>query len=435
MVQITILQIADLLMQKLPDYFSKAFVKEGVLHAINCQFDLDDDKGAATDISRRRSRRVASASNRAVKEEHISGEGASTSTLRLPSEESTTDVSTLALTRAKSFKDTYFPVGSANEVSNNLKRLKKLSAKLIVGMKKKGENIQMLASLIAEILNEIGTGDISTFEFISSGVVESLLSYFSDVDVSKEELTQEELRQKLLRRLHQFITIATCNEETKLHFTVLVRKIQNALSSLESFPVNLTQSPSGTSKPGNTTGLSILAQPLKLRFMKLPTDTSLQDFPTSVVLMSPLTTLSSLEEYLWPRVRQIGVMATASSSQTPVSASMSGRPPIQSEVPSTVGKDMASGASTLTDQKIHDKNHMKKKNKIASLNQTEKHRGPETRNAAAKRRNEEAARLIEETFEAVAGIEVALIVLFELYFEFVTLHKSTDHCHYSMDIL
>ena len=73
---------------------------------------------------------------------------------------------------------------------------------------------------------------------------------------------------------------------------------------------------------------------------------------------------------------------------------------------------MASGTSTLADQKIHDKNHMKKKNKIASLNQTEEHRGPETRNAAAKRRNEEAARLIKETFEAVADIEVALIILF-----------------------
>ena len=213
--------------------------------------------------------------------------------------------------------------------SQDAEKMKKLSAKLIVGIKKKGENIQMLASLIAEILTEIGTGDISTFEFISCGVVESLLSYFSDVDVSNEELPQEELRQKLLRRLHQFITIATCNEETKLHFTMLVRKIQNALSSLESFPVNLTQSPSGTSKPGNATGLSILAQPLKLRFLKLPTDMSLQDFPTSVVLINPLTTLSSLEEFLWPRVRQIGVMATASSSQTPVSPSMSGRPPIQ----------------------------------------------------------------------------------------------------------
>ena len=124
------------------------------------------------------------------------------------------------------------------------------------------------------MLKELGKGDsVSTFEFIGSGVVEALLNYFSCGYFSKDRISETnlpKLRQQALTRFKSFVAVAlplSIDNGAVAPMTVLVQKLQNVLSSLERFPVMLSNSSRSSSGSGRlSSGLSALSQPIKLRF-------------------------------------------------------------------------------------------------------------------------------------------------------------------------
>ncbi|CAB80525.1 putative protein [Arabidopsis thaliana] len=311
------LQVAEILMEKLPETFSKVFVREGVVHAVDqlvlvgkpshaSPTDKDNDCVPGSARSRRYRRRSSNANS----DGNQSEEPKNPASLTIGANHNSLDTPTASFmlretvsSCAKAFKDKYFPSDGGDVdvgVTDDLLHLKNLCTKLTAGIddhkvKGKGKSKasgpflgdfsaskeEYLIGVISEILGEISKGD-------------ALLNYFSCGYFSKEkisELNLPKLRQEGLRRFKAFLEVALPfdgNEGKVPPMTVLIQKLQNALSSLERFPVVLShpsRSLSGSARLSS--GLSALAHPLKLRLCRASGEKTLP-----------------VEEFLWPRVQR-----------------------------------------------------------------------------------------------------------------------------------
>ncbi|CAN1192510.1 E3 ubiquitin-protein ligase UPL3 [Linum perenne] len=346
------LQIAEILMDKLPETFSKAFIREGVVHAVDqlilaggpstptpaaqqspAEKETETASGGSS-RSRRYKRRTGNSNLDANLPEEskgpASGNIGTPQSSEIPSVNSSLRVA--VSTCAKAFRDKYFPSdpGATDVgVTDDLLHLKNLCMKLNAGVedhkvkgkgksKASGSNYfdtspdkeEYLISVITDMLTELTKGDgVSTFEFIGSGVVAALLNYFSCGHFSKERISDAnlpKLRQQALRRFKSFISLALPSDiqgGSHSPLSVLVQKLQNALTSLDRFPVVLshsTRSAGGSARLSS--GLSALTQPFKLRLCRAQGEKSLRDYSSNIVLIDPLASLASVEAFLWPRV-------------------------------------------------------------------------------------------------------------------------------------
>lgn len=433
------LQMAEMLMHKLPDIFTKLFVKEGVVHAIDSMIASDqgntslhppcssgksgEGSGGAHDgvpaRPRRGTRRRGSggSASEALPEEF---KGLSYVPVGSPptggvDSSSQTSKRSVVISAAKQFKEVHFPADSGIAdvtVSESLGKLKALCLKLngenVPGCKGKWKgkgkaagptamSDELMLAAVADIFAELSSGDgVSTFEFVGSGIVGSLLSFLAGGNQSKENLSDARLRQQASDRLKQFISLALPpgGEAREPPVTVLVRKLQNALASLERFPVVLSHAPrSGSGSASVAAGLSALAQPFKLRLCRASGERGLRDYSSNIVLIDPLATLSSIEEFLWPRVQRSDVSSKSSITSTSEGTAPNNTSPNVSAPasrPSTRSRSFAAVASELpAASKEFDTapntSSSKGKAKMGVPGPFES-RGPETRNAAARRR-------------------------------------------------
>lgn len=247
----------------------------------------------------------------------------------------------VAAARARRLKETYFGGGeSESDDAARLKKLKELCAQICGGGKPAGEKGHKKAgkhkgkrckerggaedgpdpdvAALKDVLDLLLEGDgVSTFEFVGSGVAPALLKLLTHgqaADRKPREAAaadaQPEPAQALVR-LHCITDLllppAATAEDAPL--TLLVRKLQAALTSLERFPVMLSQAPAGARALGAhggggvAGGLSALTQPFKLRLSRAAGETALRDYSSNVVLIEPLATLAAVEDFLWHRVR------------------------------------------------------------------------------------------------------------------------------------
>ncbi|WMV13255.1 hypothetical protein MTR67_006640 [Solanum verrucosum] len=436
------LQVAEILMEKLPGIFAKMFVREGVVHAVDALIlspshgsstsqpssaEKDNDCIPGSSRSRRNRRRGsnvnADASSIEAPKSTVPGSGSPPNSLEIPKTSSNLRIAVSA--GAKSFKDKYFPSDSgATEVgvTDDLLRLKNLCMKLNAGVdeqisKPKGKSKasvprlgdisaskeDTLAELVASMLGELSKGDgVSTFEFIGSGVVAALLNYFTCGYFSKERISDtnlSRLRQQALRRYKSFIAVALPSSVggNMVPMTVLVQKLQNALSSLERFPVVLSHSSrSSTGNARLSSGLSALSQPFKLRLCRAQGDKTLRDYSSNVVLIDPLASLAAIEDFLWPRVQRVesGQKALASvgnSESGTTAAGVGASCPATSTPASGSRRTRSRSAVNINDGAKKDppqeKNgsSSKGKGKAVLKPAQEDGRGPQTRNAARRR--------------------------------------------------
>ncbi|XP_060176195.1 E3 ubiquitin-protein ligase UPL3-like [Lycium barbarum] len=335
------LQIAEILMEKLPVVFGKMFVREGVVHAVDALMLSESHVSAPPQPSRaekekRNRRRSANSNTDATVVEDprspVPSTGSPPNSMEIPTVNSSLRMA--VSTCAKAFKDKYFPSDSeAAEagVTDDVIRLKNLCMKLNSGIdeqiaKPKGKSKtfgpqlgdisvskeEYLAEVIAAMMGELSKGDgVSTFEFIGSGVVASLLNYFTYGYFSKEKISDasvSRLRQHAIRRYKSFIAVALpagVDGGSLVPITILVQKLQNALCSLERFPVVLSQSSrSSTGNARLSSGLSVLSQPFKLRLCRAQGEKTLRDYSSNVLLIDPLASLAAIEEFLWARVER-----------------------------------------------------------------------------------------------------------------------------------
>ncbi|BBM99900.1 E3 ubiquitin-protein ligase TRIP12 [Marchantia polymorpha subsp. ruderalis] len=454
---ITALQIAEMLMQKLPDVFSKVFVKEGVVHAIDVLIASESTvasppqasaAGKSGDASTSaasgpppptRPRRVGSGRRRS------SGSNNDVPATEEPGGSSATPVGSppnigigpepafrtlrsglraAAIAVAKRFKEIYFSGDSGLAdagVTESLCKLKTLCAKLngegVGEVKAKGKGKakavgsspvteEQLSALMSEILAELGGEDgVSTFEFVGSGVVGSLLNYFACGTPLKDAVSDTNparLRQEALQRFKQFIVLSlpsAVGHGKEAPLTMLVRKLQNALASLERFPVVLSHTPRSSSGSASiAAGLSALTQPFKLRLSRASNEKVLRDYASNIVLIEPLATLVAVEDFLWPRVKRhdsvFGSTTVSTSDATtgsPAPTPSTSAPVAVERRPSTRSRSSAAVVSALANKEAEGANitSIKGKGKAVSrapADSTDEPRGPETRNAAARRR-------------------------------------------------
>ncbi|KAL0536046.1 hypothetical protein IC582_024978 [Cucumis melo] len=345
------LQIAEILMEKLHETFSKMFLREGVVYAVDqlilannqntssqaASVEKDSTSASGTSSRTRRYRRRSGTMNSDgssldENKNSVSGSGVPQGSVEVPSINSNLRSSVSSC--ANAFKTKYFPLDPGDVevgVTDDLLRLKNLCFKLNAGiddqkskskgkLKASGSHLddiitnkeEYLTGVISEMLVELGKDDgVSTFEFIGSGVVGVLLNYFSCGYFSKGRILDVELpklRQQVLKRFKSFISVALparINEGTVAPMTVLVQKLQSALSSLERFPVVLSHSSRSSSGSARlSSGLSVLSQPFKLRLCRAQGEKSLRDYSSNIVLIDPLASLAAVEEFLWPRVQK-----------------------------------------------------------------------------------------------------------------------------------
>lgn len=444
------LQIAEILMEKLPATFSKAFVREGVVHAVDsliCTQSLDsnvsqiasdkDNDTVPGNSSRSRRYRRRSAASNTDNNSLDEFKSSALASVEIPNVNANLRSSVSA--RAKAFKEKYFPSddgASDAGLTEDIIHLKNLCAKLNISnddlkTKAKGKSKMSLShsfdisasieeqldGVVAEILAELTKGDgVSTFEFIGSGVVVALLNYLSCGTFGKDRVSEpslSKLRNHAVRRYKSFISVtlpSVIREGSSTPMTILVQKLQNALSSLERFHVLLSNQPRSSSSGSArlSSGLGALAQPLKLRLCRAHGEKSLKDYSSNILLIDPLASLGAIEDFLWSRVQRsesgqkplvagnsdAGATASGAGAPSPCTSSPASnhRPSTRSRTHVTIG-----GAANKKDASEVSANSSKGKGK-AVVKSNDEGKGPQTRNSA--RRRAAAAAAEKETKSA-----------------------------------
>jgi E3 ubiquitin-protein ligase TRIP12 len=259
------------------------------------------------------------------------------------------------------------------------------------------EQLYEIVTLVNELLpatpDTQGNQVSPTFEFIGSGVVGTLLNFFSCGNTMKDNMSDTALRQQALQRLKDFITVALLPDSTSSNetapLTLLVRKLQSALASLERFPVVFHAPRSSSGSHSIAAGLSALTQPFKLRLCRASGEKSLRDYSTNIVLIEPLATLIAVEDFLWPRVKRHDPSSVATTSTSEPSAPIA--VPTSEHRPSTRSRSAAAVGNVRDADLDGNTSTTKGKGKAVSRGTaggrgTDEPRGPETRNAAARRR-------------------------------------------------
>lgn len=154
--------------------------------------------------------------------------------------------------RARRFRDAHFAAKNGSDgggvsalETDGLRLLKKICAKI---------HSQPDANLPA-LCDAMASADISVFELLNSGAVQRLNEYLQGGDLSKLKAAQRETT--LLRRLQSFAKVAfPPGSGAQTAVLPLVRKLQAALSTVETLPVMCSQVASSSSGYGSLGGAS-----------------------------------------------------------------------------------------------------------------------------------------------------------------------------------
>lgn len=150
---------------------------------------------------------------------------------------------------------------------------------------------QALSDLVELLISD---ERLTVFEVSKSGLMESLAEYLTPGDGG-------------LRAKRAGALIHALNQDNNSGaFSALVNLALGVLSSEEKLTLQTNETSSGTTVASVSSGLRQLAQPFKLRLRKTidSGSGSLRDYSHHVVLIEPLATMASVQEFLWPKVRE-----------------------------------------------------------------------------------------------------------------------------------
>ncbi|GAY52353.1 hypothetical protein CUMW_141130 [Citrus unshiu] len=319
-VVILALEIAEMILQKLSDTFLNSFVKEGVFFAIDAL--LTPEKCSQLFPAFSGIQLCPSSSQKCAGREvlrclcYAFDTGLSSSASEKQSCKLDKDsVHNLA----KSIITKYFSpelFGSDKGLTDILQDLRSFSAVLTDLMNvctnneahaRDEEKFYCILHQIMEKLN--GREPVSTFEFIESGIVKSLVTYLTnglylrdnaELHIPHSDLFVVEKRFEVLARL--LLPYSDNLSEDSL-VSALIQKLQSALSSLEIFPVILSHSFKLRSSYATVPYGRCISHPcLRVRFVRGDGETCLSDFSEDLLTVDPFSSLEAIEGYLWPKV-------------------------------------------------------------------------------------------------------------------------------------
>ncbi|ANM70342.1 ubiquitin-protein ligase 4 [Arabidopsis thaliana] len=297
------LQVAEVLLEKYRDTFLNSFIKEGVFFAIEAL--LSSDRGQQNQGS-------ADLSQKPVTKEIVKclcqsferSLSSSSQTCKIEKD----SVYVLATRIKEGFfgPEVFNSEKGLTDVLQNLKNLSvALSELMTVPIDAHVLHDEKFFSIWNQIMERLnGRESVSTFEFIESGVVKSLASYLSN-GLYQRKLSKGGPECDSLpfigKRFEVFTRLLWSDGEATS--SLLIQKLQNSLSSLENFPIVLSQFLKQKNSFAAIPNGRCTSYPcLKVRFLKAEGETSLRDYSQDFVTVDPLCYLDAVDQYLWPKV-------------------------------------------------------------------------------------------------------------------------------------
>ncbi|EPS60004.1 hypothetical protein M569_14802, partial [Genlisea aurea] len=164
-------------------------------------------------------------------------------------------------------------------------------------------------ALLKQIILEISKKDsVSAFEFVESNVVKALVNFLTNGSrlVGPEDRDFRNfvyVMEKRFEALGRLLLSCTDSSQEEFPFLTILRRLQNALTSLENYPVfsssMIRQKNSYVVVPyGRCTSYL----PLKVLFVKDEGEVTLRDYVEESVSVDPFVPLHEIKRYLWNRV-------------------------------------------------------------------------------------------------------------------------------------
>ncbi|KAF8096020.1 hypothetical protein N665_0319s0038 [Sinapis alba] len=296
------LQIAEALLEKYRDAFLNSFIKEGVFFAIASLLNSD----------RRQQNPASGFIQGAVTKEIVkclcqSFEGSissSSQTCKIGND----SVYILATRIKESFfgPEVFDSQKGLTDVLQNLKNLSvELNDLMTVPIDARVLHGQKFISIWNQIMERLnGRESVSTFEFTESGVVNALANYLSN-GLYQRKLSKGDPECYSLplvgNRFEVFTRLLWSDAEATS--SVLIQKLQDSLSSLENYPIVLSQflkqrNCFAAVPNGRCTSYPVL----RVRFVKAEGETCLRDYSQDFVTVDPLCYLGAVDQYIWPKV-------------------------------------------------------------------------------------------------------------------------------------
>ncbi|KAF9202177.1 Ubiquitin fusion degradation protein 4 [Haplosporangium sp. Z 27] len=173
--------------------------------------------------------------------------------------------------------------------------LKRIAADLV-------EPIEVASNAVKELAEyfiKLGATGISSFEFLNSGLPQALLNYLVDTKDSKSP----EQKQRVREFIQAFMTVpqSNLNKSTSTSpLSVLVKKMQEALTRMEAFEVESAQSSLVEARNSSSSSLATQVR------LKLTPDEGTEvppGYQNLVVSIHAIATFRTLDEYLRPRLK------------------------------------------------------------------------------------------------------------------------------------
>ncbi|KAL8039502.1 hypothetical protein ABFX02_10G041200 [Erythranthe guttata] len=313
------LQIVDAIMLKLPHVYLNSFIKEGVPYSLYVLFSPDKDLkgspvfngiGVENDAALKPASRGVHRCPCFAFDICQSSKSPENGTCKL--EKDTVQI------LAKRIWISYFETESVNPekgVTDVLQKLRTLSTALTVLVNESQEEAtsskleEDFFDLLHQIVSELKEEDsISTFEFVESGLIKSLVDYLSNGRHIGQEVTHAAdhfcTMGKRFEVFGQLLMSCTDPASEKSLILALIQRLQNALSSVENFPVipshaYRTRNYYATVPSGHCTPYPCL----KVQFVREKEENCLRDYADDIVNVDPFVPLEEIEGYLLPRVR------------------------------------------------------------------------------------------------------------------------------------
>ncbi|KAH6805943.1 ubiquitin-protein ligase 4 [Perilla frutescens var. frutescens] len=300
------LQVVDSIMLKLPQVHLNSFIKEGVLFAIYGLLSPDKDLNASPVSDAIASRDVHRCPCFAF-DTGLSSKSPENGTCKLQSN--------TVQNVAKHIWVTYFETESVNPekgVTDILQKLRTLAAQVNKSMEDatSSQQEEVIFNLLHQIISELNEKDsISTFEFVESGIIKAFVDYLSNAinlvgrdDYEANYFYSIEKRFEVFGRL---LLTHTDPAREEYPLLTLVRRLQSALSSVESFPIISSHTFKRRNSYATIPNGRCTSYPcLKVRFARENGETCLQDYVEDVVNVDPFVPLDEIEGYLLPRVKK-----------------------------------------------------------------------------------------------------------------------------------
>ncbi|KAF9584211.1 Ubiquitin fusion degradation protein 4, partial [Lunasporangiospora selenospora] len=153
---------------------------------------------------------------------------------------------------------------------------------------------------VAVTLTRLGAAGVSSFEFLNSGLPASLLEYLATMTRGTKTQSQDRRTRLFIK---EFMAPQAENGEwssSATPFSILVRKMQEALTRMETFEVEAAQSLIGESRSNPS---SSLATQVRLRLSPEDGTEVPPGYQNLVVSIHAIATFRTLDEYLRPRLK------------------------------------------------------------------------------------------------------------------------------------